>query len=316
MLQLWSVFRTLLKVPSNIRITICGMLCDWYCNAMERITTWSRRRVMIYVIEVSSCEQCSSDGRRTYTALILIQVDCSIGLLCGQLQNSVIRHTHTDRPVSKRMSMRSRLRVLLWMSTPRYNCRGVSRSELCSTAIESLLHRFTVLKTSNCAMVEAAVLISKLSIRCFASGSSACRPEPVEKLVDCRIVHHIRNDWSDIISQTLLCAPALPLSLPWQLHHLNQGCRHLARHHQRLSCMTKLCPNCCYELRELECVVGVSVQVWWNGCVHVGTHNTMPRDQRVWKHDSGLQPIVHITRCRIPPQQRCTWWQYSSVMSY
>ena len=49
----------------------------------------------------------------TDTGLILIHVDCSIGLLCGQLQNSDIRHTHTDRRFSKRMSMRSRLRVLL-----------------------------------------------------------------------------------------------------------------------------------------------------------------------------------------------------------
>ena len=63
----------------------------------------------------------------------------------------------TDRPFSKRISISSGLRVLLWMRRPRY--RTVSRSGLCLTALESLLLRLTALKTSNWVMDEAAELV-------------------------------------------------------------------------------------------------------------------------------------------------------------
>ena len=61
--HLSSVFGTLLKVSSKTRITVCGMLCDWYCCAMERITTWNRRRVMIYVIQLWTVQLWRSTGR-------------------------------------------------------------------------------------------------------------------------------------------------------------------------------------------------------------------------------------------------------------
>ena len=54
------------------------------------------------------------------TGFILISVNSCIGIFRGELQHSVINYD-TDSPFSNKLSMRSRLLVLLWMSRLRYN---------------------------------------------------------------------------------------------------------------------------------------------------------------------------------------------------
>ena len=82
-----------------------------------------------------------------------------IAVLASSWRVAALSHIILTVLSQNKLSMKTRLLVLMWMSRPRYNGRAVSWSRLCLAATESALPRFMVFNTSSCVMDLAGGLI-------------------------------------------------------------------------------------------------------------------------------------------------------------
>ena len=146
----------------------------------------------------------------------------------------------------------------------RYNRRTDSWSKLCYTATETLLPRLTAFKTSNYVMDEAAVL-TWLSSICYLTFEPPRIVMTRAGREGCRLSY---------CSSTIEVILFLRYFFAYQLCHSYQhdsffiwievGLTNIFLEWQYCARLTVFL--------ELEYVVGVSVQIWWNGYVQLGHH--------------------------------------------